>query len=72
MTRIIFATLALAFVQLVNGEDACITAQRNLNVVCINALLNETDTNATCTGICQDLLDTIISNCDATDNSESN
>lgn len=62
MIRIIFATVALVFVQLVNGEHACITAKTNLNIVCINA---GSDTNAICTGICQDLLDTVISSCDA-------
>lgn len=46
-----------------NG-DACTAAQTNL-AACRTAFSNETDTDAICMGTCQDLVDAIINNCDA-------
>ena len=68
MIRIIFAILALVFVQLVNGQDACSTAQTNLvtNVECTAAFSTGTDVDAICMGTCRDLFDAIIAECDAT------
>ena len=67
MTRIFFIIIALAFVQLVNGQGACITAQTNLagNTACVSAFSIGTDTDTICMGTCRDLFDAIISNCDA-------
>ena len=72
MIRISFAILALVFVQLVNGQDACTTAQINLtnNTACATAFSTGTDSgtdaNAICVGTCRDLFDAIISSCNAT------
>ena len=65
---IIFIIIALAFVQLVNGQDACVTAQTNLagNILCVSAFSIGTDADTICMGTCRDLFDAIISNCDAT------
>ena len=70
MIRIIFIILtiiALFFLQLVNGQDACTTAQTNVatNIVCVNAYSDRTDADTICMGTCRDLFDAIISSCDA-------
>ena len=68
MTGIIFTIIAVVFVQLVNGQDACTTTQMNLaeNIICLSAFSAGTDTDTTCMGTCRDLIDTIISSCDVT------
>ena len=72
MIRIIFANLALVFMQpLVNSQDPCAIAQANLasNPGCIAAFSSGTDTdamNTICMGTCRYLFDAIINDCDPT------
>ena len=63
---ITFALVALAFIQLVNGQTACLDAQTTLtsNTTCLTALDAGTDFNVTCMGSCRTLFDSIINNCD--------
>ena len=65
MIRIIFAILALVFVQLVNGQDACTTAQTNLasNTACTTAI-GTGDLDNICMETCRNLLNALVSSCD--------
>ena len=67
MTQITFTIIVLVFVELVNGQDACTTAQRNLamNIACTSAFAARSDIEAICM-TCRDLFNAIISNCDGT------
>ena len=64
MIQIIFTIVTVVFVQLVNGQDACTTAQTNLaaNIECVAAFGHQT--NTICMETCRNLTNAIISNCD--------
>ena len=64
MIQIIFTIVTVVFVQLVNGQDACTTAQTNLaaNTECVTAIAYGTDT--ICMETCRNFTNAIISNCD--------
>ena len=71
---VIFAILALVFVQLVNGQlDACQTALLNgletnstqTNNTCLDTLTGN-DTSAICEDPCRSVYDAIIDNCNET------
>ena len=70
MNRIILPLVAVAFVQLVNGQlptQACTDATTALatNAGCAAAFATATDASTLCMGTCRDLFNDIISNCDA-------
>ena len=62
MNRIIISFLALAFLQLVSSQTACLDAQTALSsdLTCVSA----SDAATVCMGQCRTLYDNIISSCD--------
>ena len=70
MNRIILPLVAVAFVQLVNGQvpsQACVDATTALgtNAACTAAFGAGTDVTVLCMGTCRDLFNAIIDNCGA-------
>ena len=66
-SHIIFSFVALTFVQLVNGQTACLDAQNALtsDATCFSVFSAGTDISAICFGLCRTLFDNIINNCDS-------
>ena len=67
-SRIVFALVALSFVQLVNSQMACSDAQTALNraTTCLAAFSAGTDSDVICIGSCRTIFDNIINSCDST------
>ena len=67
MNPTISVILAVVSVQLVNGQDACTTAQVDLvtDTTCVEAFSTGNDVTLICMGTCRHLFDEIIDNCDA-------
>ena len=68
MNRVIFVIISLAFVQLVSSQSqACTNAISALrrNTASTDAFAAGRGSDVTCTGTCRNLIDDIISNCDA-------